>query len=62
VRQQGLREQVLLVLEVVVQRAVGDLGFPGDVPDDQPGAAALVDQPRGRGDQVFAEVSGGRGV
>ena len=56
VRQQGLRQQVLLVLEVVVQRAVGHLGFPGDVPDGQPGAAALVDQPGGGGDQVFAEV------
>ena len=56
VRQQGLSEQVFLVLEVVVQRAVCHLGFPGDVAHGQAGAAALVEQSRGRPDQVLAEV------
>jgi len=56
VGQQGLGEQVFLVLEVVVERAVGHLGFPGDVAHGQAGAAALVEQARGRPDQVLAEV------
>ena len=56
VRQQGLGEQVFLVLEVVVEHAVGDLGLPGDVAHGQPGAAALVDQSRGGRDQVLAQV------
>jgi hypothetical protein len=40
VGQQGLGEQVFLVLEVVVERAVGYLGFPGDVAYGQAGASS----------------------
>ena len=54
--QQGLGEQVFLIVEVVVQHAVGHLGFPGDVAHGQPGAPALVEEPGGGGDQVLAEV------
>ena len=49
-------EQVLFVLEVVVEHAVGDLGLPGDVTHAQPGAAPLVDQPRRGGDEIVAQV------
>ena len=51
-----MREQVLFVLEVVVEHAVGDLGLAGDVTHAEPGAASLVDQPGGSGDEVLAQV------
>jgi ATP-binding cassette, subfamily B, bacterial len=56
VGQQRVGQQVFLVLEVVVQHAVGDLRLPGDVADGQRTGAALADQPRGGGDQVLAQV------
>ena len=57
-REQGVRQQVVLVVEIVVQHAVGDLRLPGDVAHGQPGAAPLADQPRRGRDQVLAQVPG----
>ena len=56
VGQQRVGQQVLLVLEVVVEDAVGHLGLPRDVADGQRAGTALADQPRGDGDQVPAQV------
>ena len=56
VGEQRVDELVFLVLEVVVEHTVGDLGFTRDVPDRQAGAASLVDQPGSGGDQVVAQV------